>query len=60
LTNDQKQWWVTTQFVTTSSLLTGLSLLWFCFVSQIENETEGTFWNSVWHPKGITSGARQH
>jgi hypothetical protein len=27
LTNDQKQWWVTTQFVTTSSLLTGLSLL---------------------------------
>jgi hypothetical protein len=29
---------------------------WFCFVSQIENETEGTtFWNSVWHPKGIAS-----
>jgi hypothetical protein len=35
--------------------------LWFCFVSQIENETEEiTFWNSVWHPKGITRGTRQH
>jgi hypothetical protein len=34
---------------------------WFCFVSQIENETEGmTFWNSVWHPKGIARGTRQH
>jgi hypothetical protein len=31
------------------------------FFSQIENETEGmTFWNSVWHPKGIASGTRQH
>jgi hypothetical protein len=30
-------------------------------VSQIENETEGTmFWNSVWHPQGITSGTQQH
>jgi hypothetical protein len=30
-------------------------------VSQIENETEGMiFWNSVWHPKGIASGTRQH
>jgi hypothetical protein len=31
--------------------------LWFHFVSQMENGTEGTmFWNSIWHPKGITSG----
>jgi hypothetical protein len=27
--------------------------VWFRFVSQIENATEGTtFWNSVRHPKG--------
>jgi hypothetical protein len=32
---------------------------WFRFASQIESETEGmTFWNSVWHPKWITSGTR--
>jgi hypothetical protein len=31
------------------------------FVSQIENKTEGmAFWNSVWHPKGITSSTQQH
>jgi hypothetical protein len=35
--------------------------LWFRFVSQIEKEIEGTtFWNSVWHPKWIASGTRQH
>jgi hypothetical protein len=44
-----------------SFLLARLSPLWFCFVSQIANETEGmTFWNSVWHPKGIASGTQQH
>jgi hypothetical protein len=44
-----------------SSLLAGLSTPWFRSVSQIENESEGmTFWNSVWHLKGITSGTRQH
>jgi hypothetical protein len=34
------------------------NLLWLiCFVSHIENETEGTtFWNNVWHP----NGTRQH
>jgi hypothetical protein len=43
------------------SLIAGLSPLWFRFVSQIENETEWTtFWNSVWHPKGIRSSTRQH
>jgi hypothetical protein len=36
-----------------SSLLSGLSPLWFRFLSQIENETKGTFWNIVRHPKGI-------
>jgi hypothetical protein len=41
--------------------LAGLSPLWFRLVSQIENETEGMkFWNSVWHPKRITSITRQH
>jgi hypothetical protein len=41
------------------SLLAGVSHLWFCFVSQIENETEGmTFWNCVWHPKGIVNCAQ--
>jgi hypothetical protein len=56
----------TTEFVTNNmvivpypSLLTGLSPLWFHFVSL--NETEGTtFWNSVWHPKRIVSGTWQH
>jgi hypothetical protein len=44
-----------------SSLLAGLSPLWFRFVSQIQNKTEGTmFWNSVWHPKGTASGTRHH
>jgi hypothetical protein len=44
-----------------SSLLTGLSPLWFCFVSHVENETDGsTFPKSVWHPKWIASGTRQH
>jgi hypothetical protein len=43
-----------------SSLLAGLSSLWLRFVFHIEDETEGTFWNSVWHPKGIASGTRQH
>jgi hypothetical protein len=44
-----------------SSLLVGLSPLWFRFVSQIENETEGiTFWDSVWHPKGIASSTRHY
>jgi hypothetical protein len=53
--------WLTTWLSFPSSLLAGLSPLWFRFVSQIENETEGTtFWNSVWHPKGIASGTRQH
>jgi hypothetical protein len=33
----------------------------FSFVSQIENETEGTtFWNSVWQPKGIASGTQYY
>jgi hypothetical protein len=41
-----------------SRIITGVET-WF--VSQIENETEGmTFWNSVWHLTGITSGTRQH
>jgi hypothetical protein len=30
---------------------------WFCFVSQTEGTT---FWNSVWHAKGIASSNRQH
>jgi hypothetical protein len=41
--------------------LAGLSPWWFHVVSQIENETEGTtFWNSVWHPKGIRNCTEQH
>jgi hypothetical protein len=49
----------TTEFVTNNNMviippiLTSLSPLWFRFVSQIENETEGTtFWNSVLTSKG--------
>jgi hypothetical protein len=39
----------------------GLSPLWFRFVFQTENQTEGTtFWNNIWHPKGIASGTRQN
>jgi hypothetical protein len=54
------------QFVTNNKMVIvphppGLSPLWFRFVSQTENETEGTtFWNSVRHPKGTVSGTRQH
>jgi hypothetical protein len=37
------------------------SLLWFRFVSHIENESKGVkFWNIVWYPKAIVSGTRQH
>jgi hypothetical protein len=44
-----------------SSLLARLSPSWFCIVPQTENETEGmTFWNSVWHQKGIARGTWQH
>jgi hypothetical protein len=59
----------TTEFVTNNNMVIvphplysqELAPLWFCFVSQIENVTEGTtFWNSVWHPKRIVSGTRQH
>jgi hypothetical protein len=49
-------------WLTTTRLLFPILPLvpWFCFVSQIENETEGTTsWNSVWHPKGIASGTQQ-
>jgi hypothetical protein len=50
--------WLTT---TWSSFPILPTRLWFCLVSQIENETEGmTFWNSVWHPKGMASGTQQH
>jgi hypothetical protein len=60
----QSLWLITTWllfYCSPSSLLAGLSLLWFCFFSQNENETEGmTFWNSIRHPKGIGSGTRQH
>jgi hypothetical protein len=55
----------TTEFVTNNNMVIvphpPYLLDIVCFVSQIENETEGTtFWNSVWHPKGIASGTWQH
>jgi hypothetical protein len=59
----QSLWLTTTwlSFPILPTLFTRLSPLWFRFVSRIENETEvTTFWNCVWHPKGITSGTRQH
>jgi hypothetical protein len=57
----------TTEFLTNNNMVIiphppySLDLApWFCFVSQIENETEGTFWNSVWYLKGIAGGTQQH
>jgi hypothetical protein len=53
--------WLTTAWLSFPILLARLCPLWFRFVSQIENETEGTmFWNSIRHRKGITGGAQQH
>jgi hypothetical protein len=54
----------TTEFVTNNNMVINphppysldLAPCDFTFVSWIENKTEGTFWNSVWHPKGIASG----
>jgi hypothetical protein len=51
---------VTTTWLSFPILLTHRhSTLSFCFVFQIENETEGTkFWNGVWHPKGTASNTQ--
>jgi hypothetical protein len=44
----QSLWLTATCYHSPCSLLTGLSPLWFRFISQIENETEGTtFWNCL-------------
>jgi hypothetical protein len=58
----------TTEFVTNNNMvivphppyLPDLApVISLCFLNW--NETEGTtFWNSVWHPKGIASSTRQH
>jgi hypothetical protein len=55
----QSLWLITTWLSFPSFLTCWTWTLWFRFVTQFENETEGTtFWNGVWHPKGIASSTR--
>jgi hypothetical protein len=61
LRNDQKQRHINMCLLLWEKATRTQLLPLFRFVSKFENETEGTsFWNSVWHPKGIACGTWQH